>query len=150
MHTIHIYHTYKIFVYSYLLHNQSLQKLWIYNATLQQNNYIIYSFYLKAATMNKGQVHLSCCQPVEFHGVCHHMKFGDNKSKWSIFAILSGLLCSHLPYTINHHKVLATSCYLTEWMHRFNTVALSEGHVQSNCYQTVHFSCVYQHWKKLV
>ena len=39
--------------------------------------------------------------------------------KWSIFAILTGFLGSHIPFIINYSKVLATSGHFTiEWLHR--------------------------------
>ena len=40
-------------------------------------------------------------------------------AQWSIFTILTRLLCGHLPYIANHHKS-STSCHFeTEWLHKF-------------------------------
>ena len=60
----------------------------------------------------------------------------------SIFAILTGLLCSHLPYIINHHKyfeLLHANLEHTDCTSS-SSVTLSEHRGHSNWNQTIEFS----------
>ena len=78
-------------------------------------------------------------------------KLGEQILKWSIFAILTGLLHSHSPYIINHcnsfHYFIPFHNIITVQVLFHNLVTLKEGHGLSNWYQAVDVSHVYHHNK---
>ena len=80
------------------------------------------------------------------------IKKEEQMLKWSIFTILTGFLCSHLPHIINHCEYLS---YFIPWYNRMITqvqavldsVTLREGTGHSHWYQNVECSHAYHHTK---
>ena len=52
--------------------------------------------------------------------------------QWSIFATPTGHLCSHLPYTVNHHKSGLLQSTLKQLSHNPVTWSKSHGHSSSS------------------
>ena len=77
---------------------------------------------------------------IRFHEInvyATELKQEDQMVKQSIFAILTGLLCSHLAYIIIHCKGLGYSVPVNNIMVSCNPVTLSEGQGHSKLNQSV-------------
>ena len=79
------------------------------------------------------------------------MRQEEQMLTWSIFAILTGLLHSHLLWIINHHKHLSCFMQLQPVKHKFlvsmQPCDLSQHQGHSNWNQTVEFHCASYHTK---